>query len=281
MTDILELFGTPTSTNADWQSIVQRQACPYLGKKCIKVRKSEPEVSIGTCSVTHGQNKNPILICPFRLLERNRVFVDCLHLLLLHEPGNELHVVPEVSVPGGNVDYFLTSVRHEKIKDFVGIEMQTVDTTGTAWPARQKFLSDVAGNNLREDSTDYRTYGMNWKHTAKTTLIQLYHKVQTFEAINKHLVLAMQDELLAYLKRNFAFDHVGDAKSGHSMQFHAYEFRKRNGAHSISLASRLSTDTEGVSICLGLSAEPKVEFGQIVAQLEKKLSDRTLLQVPQ
>ena len=280
MTDVLELFGQPTSGKVDWQSVVRRQDCPYLGKKCIKVRKSQPEVSIGTCSVTHGRNKQPMLICPFRLLEKNKIFLDCLHLLLSHEPGNELHVVPEVSVPGGNVDYFLTSVRDAKVVDFVGIELQTMDTTGTVWPARQSFLSRVEGANVREDRATYGTYGMNWKMTAKTTLIQLHHKIQTFEAINRHLVLVTQDSLLAYLQKNFAFDHIGAAKTGNSMHFHAYRFQERKGAYFISLASRSSTDAEGVGICLGLKAEPKVEIGRIISQLETKLSEQTLLQIP-
>ena len=280
MTDVLELFGESTSRTMDWQSVVQRQACPFLGKKCIKVRKSEPAVSIGTCSVTHGQSRQPMLICPFRLLEKNKIFLDCLHLLLLHEPGNELHVVPEVSVPGGNVDYFLTSVKGAKVVDFTGIELQTMDTTGTVWPARQRFLRSVGKANLREERATYRTYGMNWKMTAKTTLIQLHHKIQTFEAINKHLVLVTQDSLLNYLQNNFAFDHIGAAKQGNSMQFHAYQFRERNGAYFISLVSRLSTDAEGVGTCLGLKAEPKVEIGRIVSQLEKKFSEQTLLQIP-
>lgn len=280
MTDVLELFGQPTSKTMNWQSVVQRQACPFLGKKCIKVRKSEPEVSIGTCSVTHGRKKQPMLICPFRLLEKNKIFLDCLHLLLSHEPGNELHVVPEVAVPGGNVDYFLTSVKGARVVDFVGIELQTMDTTGTVWPARESFLSRVTGANLREDRATYRTYGMNWKMTAKTTLIQLHHKIQTFEAINRHLVLVTQDSLLNYLQGNFAFEHIGAAKKGNSMHFHAYRFQERNGAYFISLASRFSTDAEGVGICLGLKAEPKVEIGRIISQLETKLSEQTLLQIP-
>ncbi len=78
-------------------------------------------------------------------LEKNykdcrQIFIDCLHLLTLHEPGNELHIVPEISIPGGNVDYFLVSVRNKEIKDFVGIELQTLDTTGTIWPERQRFV---------------------------------------------------------------------------------------------------------------------------------------------
>ena len=82
-----------------------------------------------------------MMICPFRLLERNQSFVDCLHLLSAHEPGNVLHVVPEVSVPGGSVDYLLASVRNRRVVDFVGVELQTMDTTGTVWPARQRPYS--------------------------------------------------------------------------------------------------------------------------------------------
>jgi len=60
-----------------------------------------------------------------------------------HEPGNELHIVSEVSIPGGSVDYFLVSAKDGKVKDFVGIELQTLDTTGTVWPERQRLLKKL------------------------------------------------------------------------------------------------------------------------------------------
>ena len=279
MTDILELFGESTLENIDWRALVKRQTCPFLDRKCIKIRKSEPDISIGTCSVSYGRSKQPMMICPFRLLEKKKIFIDCLHLLLSHEPGNELHIVPEVSVPGGSVDYFFASVRAAKVVDFVGVELQTMDTTGTVWPARQQFLNNVGAANLKEDRGLYRTYGMNWKMTAKTILIQIHHKIQTFEAINRHLVLVIQNDLMDYLEKNFEFGHVTDAKRGDSMQFHAYEFKQQGGTYSIHLKSRLSTDAEGVGICLGLKTEPKIELGQITAQLEKKLSRNTLFEI--
>lgn len=279
MSDVIELFGANTSgAGEDWKSIVKNQQCPYLGKRCIKVRKSEPEISIGTCSVLYGRSKRPIIICPFRLLERRQIFTDCLHLLTTHEPGNELHIIPEVSVPGGSVDYFMASVRNGKVKDFVGIELQTLDTTGTVWPARQKFLKSK--NVIREPKASYKTFGMNWKMTAKTILIQLHHKVQTFEAVNKRLVLVIQDFLLDYLQDQFQFSHLNDARTGDSMHLHAYEFQqKRNGDYKISLGTRLSTDDEGLSICLGLQAEPKVELEKILEQLESKISEHTLFEL--
>jgi hypothetical protein len=48
------------------------------------------------------------VICPYRFLERRVIFADCLGLIR-HEAGDELHVVPEISIPGGSVDYFLVS----------------------------------------------------------------------------------------------------------------------------------------------------------------------------
>lgn len=88
--------------------------------------------------MAHGRGESPVVICPHRLLERRKIFVDSFHLLSLHEPGNELHIVPEIALPGGSVDYFVVSVRKGKVRDFVGIELQTVDTTGTVWPERQR-----------------------------------------------------------------------------------------------------------------------------------------------
>ena len=280
MTKVLELFGRSTSTSADWPALVHEQHCPFLERKCIKIRKSDPEVSIGTCTVSHGRRHRPMVICPYRLLERKQVFIDCLHLLS-HEPGIELHVVPEVPVPGGSVDYFLTAVDDGKVVDFLGVELQTMDTTGSVWPARQRFLLGAGhAGSVAEDRASYRTtYGMNWKMTAKTILVQLHHKIQTFESLGKHLVLVTQTDLFDYLRSNFEFNHVVRARNGDSMQFHAYALEGREAGLSIKLDSRSSTDAAGVGMCLGLKAEPKMERGRIVAQLERKLSPETLLPI--
>jgi len=275
MSRIIELFGISTArTDENWEQIVQQQQCPYLDKTCIKVRKSQPEISIGTCSVLYGRAKRPILICPFRLLERRQIFTDCLHLLSTHEPGNELHIVPEVSVPGGSVDYFLASVREGKVMDFAGIELQTLDTTGTVWPARQKFLEQV--NVAKADEPVWKSYGMNWKMTAKTILMQLHHKIQTFETLNKRLALVIQDFLLDYLREQFRFSHLKNARQGDPMQLHSYRMAKQpNNSYKLELTDRISTDSKGIAECLGLQAQAKVELEKIIEQLESKLSEQT------
>lgn len=279
MNEIIELFGFSTleKDKHNWEKILKEQNCPYLGKRCIKVRKSQPEISIGTCSVKYGKESKPLIICPFRLLEKKQIFTDCLHLLTTHQPGNELHIVAEVSVPGGCVDYFLVSAKENKVRDFVGIELQTLDTTGTVWPARQRFLKSVESNRVRDETATYKTFGINWKMTAKTISIQLHHKVQTFEHINKHLVLVIQDSLLTYLQNKFQFSHLTNARLGDPMQLHSYCLDNNNSQkYSLKLNTRLSTDSDGIAICLGLQAETNVELENIKSQLELKINDSTL-----
>ena len=278
-TRIAEFFNFSTKNDTvNWMEILTSQHCGYLGKRCIKIRKSSPEISIGTCSVKYGKDNQDIIICPHRLIEKRKIFVDCFHLLTLHEPGNELHIIPEVNIPGGSVDYFLASVADKKVKDFVGIELQTLDTTGTVWPERQRFITDL--NLVEEPAEGYgdKPYGMNWKMTAKTILVQLHHKIQTFEHLNKHLVLVLQNHLLDYMKREFSFSHLSNMpKIGDPMHFHSYKmvFGEDKNYH-LSLNERMSTDSAGMAAAMGLQAEAKVELELIIKSLESKISNATL-----
>ena len=275
---ILELFGSSTRSKPPkpWKKLVVAQPCPFTLTKCYKIRKSESAISIGTCSVRYGRDNKDIIICPNRLLERKQVFNDCLHLLTRHEPGNELHIVPEVSIPGGSVDYFLVSARNERVKDFVAIEFQTLDTTGTVWPERQRLLKSLWVAVSQSDVDSSKTFGMNWKMTAKTILVQLHHKVETLEHIGKHFALVIQDHLLDYLKGEFNFGHLQSVRSGDTLHVHSYQMTERDGAFRIDLLGRVSTDAAGVAQCLGLLAETKIELETILAELERKISSKTL-----
>ncbi len=276
---VLELFGLPTraETEPDWSSVVARQVCPFTGTKCFKVRKSNPAISIGTCSVSYSRDGKNVVICPNRLLERKQVFTDCIQLLTQHEPGNEFHLLPEVSIPGGSIDYFLASVRHGKVRDFVGVEFQTLDSTGTIWPERQRFLAGKGLRVARQDVQSTKGFGMNWKMTAKTVLVQLHHKIETFEHFSKHLVLVVQDHLLDYMRREFAFDHLQAARLGDPMHLHSYSLLDSHGAMRLDLRERLSTDSAGIARCLGLQAEAKIDLQDLLAELERRVTAGTLL----
>jgi hypothetical protein len=279
VSQITELYGVAAdAATDDWPEIVEKQHCPFLKRRCIKVRKSAPDQTIGTCSVLYGKDQpRPILICPHRFLGRSQVFADGLHLLALHEPGNDLHLLSEVFIPGGSVDYFLVSVRDHRVKDFVGIEFQTLDTTGTVWPERQRFLE---ARGIEVDSRDLVTskgFGMNWKMTAKTILVQLHHKVQTFESLGKHLVLVVQDHFMDYMRGEFQFDHVQPPLIGNALHIHTYQFSLADPlAYRLTLDTRLSTDSQGIAKAIGLRADPHLTLNELLLLLETRLSDQTL-----
>lgn len=278
MSKISEFFGLfCRDPKLDFKCAMESQLCPYTQRACTKMRKSDPEVKIGTCSVRY-QNQD-IIICPFRLLEHNQIFVDCLHLLTMHEPGNELYLIPEVQIPGGNVDYFLVSAKDKKIKDFLGIELQTMDTTGTVWPERQRFLNEngIYVNPADLDTT--KSFGMNWKMTLKTILIQMHHKSATFEHLNKHLVLIIQNPLYEHMRSDFNFDGIKDVRLGDPIHFHSYNFEEKGNKLCLSLNTRVSTDSVGISNCLGLNAEPNIELQTLIQVLEPKLIEANRLKI--
>lgn len=280
MSRVRELFTFSVERDdVNWKSLLRKQQCRFSGKQCFKVRKSQANVSIGTCTVQYGTEKKDVIICPHRLLERKQIFADCLHLLTSHQPGNEIHLVPEVPIPGGSVDYFLVSTdANRKVKDFVGIELQTMDTTGTVWPERELALQELGlKKNVPEPE---RTFGMNWKMTAKTILVQLHHKIDTFESINKHLVLVIQDHLLDYMKREFDFGHISPQPLiGDAMHFHSYRLQKEEKDYKLVLDSRYSTDSAGISKLLGLKADANIGFDEIARILEGKISDNTVFSI--
>jgi hypothetical protein len=276
---VIELFASSTLRKGiKWDSVVLQQQCLFIKKKCVKTRKSEPSISIGTCTVAYRKNNDGVIICPHRLIENNQIFLDCIHLLTSHEPGNQLHIIPEVSIPGGSVDYVFASTQQGKIKDFVGIELQTLDTTGSVWGCRQSFLES---KGIKQGAFDANaTFGMNWKMTAKTILVQMHHKISTFENLNKHLVLVLQDCLMNYMKKEFSFEHISAVpKFGDSFHFHSYQLLPENNKYHLSLLERASTDANGIAKCLGLKAETNVDMETILKNLEGKISEKTLLRL--
>lgn len=278
MSKISEFFGLYCdNASLDFGQAMIAQTCPYTQRLCTKMRKSSPEIKIGTCSVKY-QNQD-VIICPFRLLEHNQIFMDCLHLLTMHEPGNKLYLIPEVQIPGGHVDYFLVSAKNKKIKDFVGIELQTMDTTGTVWPERQRFLKEQGIDVNLDDINSKKSFGMNWKMTLKTILIQMHHKSETFEHLNKHLVLVIQRPLYEHMRRAFNFNEIEGVRLGDPVHVHSYEFQSNGEKFCLSLHTRVSTDAAGIAHCLGLNAESKVELQDLICILEPKLIEANRLRI--
>lgn len=269
---ILELYGIPvhSSQEQDWATISTEATCPFLNDRCRKTRKSNPTETIGTCSISHSQ-KN-LIICPYRMLEKHQVFRHCIPLLQ-SAAGDSIHLVSEVQVLGGNIDYCLVAVRHDKIVDFIGIELQSVDTTGTLWPHRQNLLHQADGA-----SNSVGSFGINWKMTAKTILIQLLHKTRTFEEMNKKLVIVFQDHLFDYIKRAFQFDELLEAGDEHTLHVHVYTFQSISGLYALQITKRYGLTSAYIASSLGLRRDSKAELDSLIRRLARKVSPNNRLQ---
>src|SRR5690606_23571208 len=104
----LEFYGLPAVSppSAEKRRALAEQDCPFRGSRCIKVRKSNPEQTIGACVV--GFKGAATLICPHRMTDEGTIFGDA--TLLLSDDAQRrgrIRVVPEVTMPGGNIDYFV------------------------------------------------------------------------------------------------------------------------------------------------------------------------------
>lgn len=270
-TKVAELYGLPTLVPADWKEVVRTEQCPFLGSRCKKTRKSNDTITIGTCTVLHGDQCRPAIICETRMLERRQIFKDCLYLLKWHEPGNDLRIVSQIRIPGGRVDNFLVSVSDGKPRDFVGIEIQTIDSSGTVWPERQKFLHKQGLKVTLSERQSGKNFNLNWMMNEKTILMQLYNKIKTFEHVQKALVLVVQDILLDDMRQKFSFSHIKDSRDSDSLQIHVYKMVGGDQGYTLRLKERVSTNAKGVARCLRLKVNPKRDLELMLDSIEKKL----------
>ena len=265
----LEFYGHNTSTDQFWEGILIGQNCPFLDHKCLKQRKSNPKQTIGACIVGHGGS--PLIICPKRFLEGHQIFLDSIKLLTTQ--NTQFFIVPEVAMPGGSVDYFLVAMRGEQVIDYLGLEIQSLDTTGSSgiWNARE----DLYSSNLQER---YQ-YGINWKMSAKTILIQMHHKAESFELLGKKLVLVMQQQFWDYISREFRTAHFHKAETEDSVHFHIYTCVELDHKYRLTLSDHQSTNALGVERMLKLGKGADISEQEVVRRIKVKLPSAFRLDV--
>ena len=101
----------------------------------------------------------------------------------------------------------------------------------------------------------------------------MHHKSETFEHLNKHLVLIIQKPLYEHMRKDFNFTDVSGVRLGDPVHIHSYDFINNGNQLRLSLHTRVSTDSAGIARSLGLNAESKIELEDIIAVLEQKLVD--------
>ena len=266
----LEWYGLVDSGDhqAALLTALDEQMCPYLGRRCTKVRKSSPQQSIGSCTV--GYQGRPLIICPTKFLHGHQIFVDTVKYLA---DAPAYSIVPEVNMPGGSVDFFVVAHNDERFIDFCGVEIQALDTTGSGaiWEARQDVLA-----NTRQDRYGY---GINWKMSAKTILMQIHHKIASFEDVGKRLYLVIQDGFWDYIVREFDATAFRPADTSHSLVVHTYQPRNIGGSLYMVQANAYGSTAAGVRLLLNLGRDHAIATEEIHQRIRQQWEKRQTVNV--
>ena len=102
----------------------------------------------------------------------------------------------------GTVDMVIADFDAEKnrINQFISVELQAVDLTGTVEPAYSALLK-----NQPEVET---TYGVNWANVRKRYIGQLVAKSFYHNRWGTRIVAVMQTPLYDYLRKHIQFDEL-------------------------------------------------------------------------
>jgi hypothetical protein len=190
--DLVEVFGySPDDLTPSVRSLWSLGACPFINKSCIKTNH-DTTIVYGTCSVT--TTFGDCVICPNRLYENNYatlravaedafgkgsefvLFADYIKrrdesgvfvVALGQNSGKEVKVSRSLSM-----DWVLAKIKNNKLLEYVGIEVQSIDITNNyrdAWYAYKNLTKKTKTISPSE-------HGMNWANVHKRLIPQIIRK---------------------------------------------------------------------------------------------------------
>ncbi len=192
--NIVEVFGhAPEDKSKEAVRLRRKLECPFLGSTCSK-KLSDGLIS-GVCTVKMAHS-GPIVCCPNRLYDRQyRVLHDVAvaafgeDVSLIHPDelatvahdgrqvvafgkrwGKELKLPRRAGRGGYFVDWILALIGADcTLKEFVALEVQSIDTTGSYRAEREALMKGRA-------YTGASKAGMNWENVSKRILPQIIYK---------------------------------------------------------------------------------------------------------
>ena len=166
-----EVFGYPIKAVSELpEKGSKRYWCPFAENKCNKQSRLI-RYPMGVCSVRYGNSI--VALCPRRFLQDNIVFKNIADHYF--KTRNDLVVFSEIGLPHtGTFDYVM--VKHKPfssdIEDFIVIEFQTGQTTGTGQLV-QGLKDCLKGENVEGKSYGF---GLNLADIWKRSFTQILNK---------------------------------------------------------------------------------------------------------
>jgi hypothetical protein len=270
-----EIFGySLEGTSSQGEEIQKRHWCPFLDQMCWK-RSRRVSYPFGVCSVRH--NEETVAVCPSRFWQNRKVFKQVAE----HHFGslNNLLLFEEINLHGiGRLDYVL--VKHKplssEIVDFVGVEVQTVDTTSTGGlvEAFEAYMQD-------EDigAKDY-SFGLNWANVWKRAFTQALMKGVVFEHWSKKLYFVAQEPAYQRLMDRYSFHDLHDMSfdPDDTIVFLIYDLQEESPQYVLTRSRIESTTINEMLYAIehGLAIPSKERF---VRKLGRKVTEEANVRV--
>ena len=208
-------------------------------------------------------------VCPKRFYQVD-FFNDVIeHCWPTNEKPKNPVVVSEIKMSGfGNVDFVIADVSKdgETVNEFVSVEMQAVDITGSVEPAYQGILNS--------ESTVKVSYGINWANVRKRYISQLVTKGFYHHHWNSKIVAVLQTRLYDSMRKHIKFDELPPETGGNTIVFMLYEFQPSeevDGAYVLKLDRVVGTSHN--SLMMGAMYQqipPKADFcNRIIRNLNR------------
>ncbi len=185
--------------------------CPFIDSRCPKRSTKLGRQSYPVCTIWK-KNKDGldaatdlICVCPKRFYA-----VDFLKDVIDHCWVGELpknpKIVPEVKMKNfGNVDFVIADVGEGGIGNFLSVELQAIDITGSVMPAYEALRAS--------DDMDRRpTYGFNWDNVYKRYITQLIRKSYFHHHWKTKIVAVIQEQVYQYIRQRADFMRSPDVK---------------------------------------------------------------------
>lgn len=245
--------------------------CPFINSECVK-RSQRSTAPYPVCSIWIGDKnrRRMMCMCPKRFFEAN-LKDDVIRNCWVGKPPSNPQIAYEVKMARfGMVDFVVADVDDAgQVKEFVSVELQAVDCTGSVEPAYTAILSNVATVAKRY------SYGINWANVRKRYINQLILKGFYHHHWQTRIVSVIQTPLYDVLQANMKFDELPPASSSSNVVFMCYDFKpapeKGAGAFSFAFSKAIGTSHNSLMMASLYHTPPsKSAFvGKIMDRLNK------------
>jgi hypothetical protein len=216
---VAEILGEPSASmrnpaNADYQ-------CPFINSECTK-RAQSVTGPYPVCSALRHEGKKTktrrfVCLCPKRFFEAE-ILPEVVNRCWPGPPPENPQYVHEIKMSQfGNVDFVVADIKDGKVLQFVSVETQAIDITGSLYPAYEALTS----NQMLDHPP---SFGLNYANVYKRYVTQLIGKGYFHHHWQTKIVSVVQDIVFDDIQKRTNFPSIPLAQANIVFMSYRFEF---------------------------------------------------------